>query len=74
MPVWETTHVGGDRFAANLVCLPDGTYHGTLDRGSAVEVALGCLRGEVAEAFYRGRAGSGEDAGVTEPEPVAVSA
>lgn len=57
LPVWETTHLGGDQFAANLVSLPDGAYHGLLDRASAAEVALGCLRGEVSPAHYRGRAG-----------------
>ncbi|WP_345409289.1 sucrase ferredoxin [Nonomuraea salmonea] len=24
--VWETSHVGGDRYAANLVCLPHGIF------------------------------------------------
>ncbi|MBS2549848.1 hypothetical protein KGQ19_23570 [Catenulispora sp. NL8] len=57
LPVWETTHLGGDQFAANMVCLPDGTYHGRLDRASAADVAFGCLRGEVSPAYYRGRAG-----------------
>lgn len=57
LPVWETTHLGGDQFAANMVCLPDGTYHGRLDRASVAEVALGCLRGEVSAAHFRGRAG-----------------
>lgn len=28
---WECTHVGGDRFAANLVILPDGVYYGDVD-------------------------------------------
>ena len=58
LPAWETTHVGGDQFAANLVCLPEGTYHGRLDRGSAADVAFACLRGEVSPAHYRGRAGT----------------
>jgi hypothetical protein len=57
LPVWETTHLGGDQFAANMVCLPDGTYHGLLDRTSAADVALACLRGEVTPAHYRGLAG-----------------
>src|SRR5918999_3386419 len=26
--VWQSTHVGGDRFAGNLVCLPHGIYFG----------------------------------------------
>jgi hypothetical protein len=29
--VWQTTHVGGHRFAANLICLPHGIYYGRLD-------------------------------------------
>ncbi len=34
--VWECTHVGGDRFAANLVVVPDGVYYGGLDADSSV--------------------------------------
>jgi len=30
-PVWQTTHVGGHRFAGNLVCLPHGVYYGRVD-------------------------------------------
>jgi hypothetical protein len=56
--VWETTHVGGDRFAANLVCLPFGTYHGRMDAPAAVRVGGEALRGRVDLDHYRGRAGS----------------
>ena len=51
---WECSHVGGDRFAANLVLLPDGAYYGYLDpsprcgwsRGTwPVRVDAGYLRG-----------------------------
>jgi hypothetical protein len=28
LQVWETTHVGGHRYAANLVILPHGLYYG----------------------------------------------
>lgn len=35
--VWECTHVGGDRFAANVVVAPDGVYYGNLDAASSVE-------------------------------------
>lgn len=28
---WECSHVGGDRFAANVVCLPDGIFYGHVD-------------------------------------------
>ncbi|MET9494174.1 sucrase ferredoxin [Streptomyces sp. NPDC006552] len=34
--VWECTHVGGDRFAANVVVAPDGVYYGRLDAPSSV--------------------------------------
>lgn len=56
-PVWETTHVGGDRFAANLVALPHGSYHGLVTEPVAAEVGAACLRGEVDLAHYRGRMG-----------------
>ncbi|MFF0190866.1 sucrase ferredoxin [Streptomyces sp. NPDC005244] len=36
--VWECSHVGGDRFAANIVVVPDGVYYGGLDAQSAVTV------------------------------------
>lgn len=55
--VWETTHLGGHRFAATSVTLPEGTYHGALDSATAPAVAAASLRGEVALAHYRGRAG-----------------
>ena len=29
--VWQSTHVGGDRFAGNLVALPDGVYYGRVE-------------------------------------------
>ena len=53
--VWETTHVGGDRFAANLVALPQGVYFGRLDPDSAVRTVAAFERGEVVPDHYRGR-------------------
>lgn len=55
--VWETTHVGGDRFAANLVVLPAGTYYGRLDPDDAVRVAEAALGNRVALDRLRGSAG-----------------
>ncbi|MBR7838527.1 hypothetical protein KDL01_34995 [Actinospica durhamensis] len=55
--VWETTHVGGDRFAANLVVLPQGAYFGRLDPPQAVAVAERALAGELDLDAYRGTAG-----------------
>lgn len=51
---WECSHVGGDRFAANLVVLPDGSYYGGLDPGSAVGVVEAHLAGAVDATRLRG--------------------
>jgi hypothetical protein len=47
--------VGGDRFAANLVILPQGLYYGRLTSTSALEVVRGHLDGRVAVRSLRGR-------------------
>ncbi len=64
--VWETTHVGGDRYAANLVALPHGFYYGDLGPAEAEAAALAYLRGEVALERLRGRAGLPEAAQAAE--------
>lgn len=55
--VWETTHLGGDRFAANLLLLPEGEVFGGLDVDSAVEVAHRLDAGHLTLGRYRGRIG-----------------
>lgn len=55
--IWETTHLGGHRFAATTVTLPEGTYHGALDPANGPAVGAATLRGEVVLRHYRGRAG-----------------
>ena len=52
---WEVSHVGGDRFAGNLVVLPRGLYYGALDPGSASAVAAASAAGEVLLDHLRGR-------------------
>ncbi|MEW2131950.1 sucrase ferredoxin [Streptomyces sp. NPDC005435] len=52
--VWECTHVGGDRFAANVVVLPDGVYYGRLDAASAVGVIEEHLAGRIQAEHLRG--------------------
>lgn len=64
--VWETTHVGGDRFAANLVCLPHGLYYGDLGETEAVRAAHAYLRGELVLDRLRGRGGTPEPAQAAE--------
>lgn len=54
--VWECSHVGGDRFAPNVVLLPDGFYYGGLDPAGAVEVVGEHLAGRVTTANLRGMA------------------
>lgn len=51
---WECSHVGGDRFAPNVVVLPDGTYYGGLDVVSAARVVGGHLDGRVDVEHLRG--------------------
>ena len=60
--VWESTHVGGHRFAANLVILPHGLYYGPVGVAAATAAISAYQRGAVAPDRYRGRAG--------QPKPV----
>jgi len=53
--VWECSHVGGDRFAGNVVCLPDGLFYGRLDAETARAVVAAHEGGRVAVPYYRGR-------------------
>ncbi|RFU38727.1 sucrase ferredoxin [Actinomadura logoneensis] len=64
--VWETTHVGGDRYAANLVCLPHGVYYGNLGPAEAEDAAAAYLNGAVVLDRLRGRAGQPEAAQAAE--------
>ncbi|WP_206071103.1 sucrase ferredoxin [Knoellia koreensis] len=51
---WECSHIGGDRFAANLLVVPDGTVYGGLDPESAVQVVDRHLAGHVDPVHLRG--------------------
>lgn len=55
--VWETTHVGGDRFAPNVVCLPDGSYHGGVTTTDVPALAAALTSGQALLPRLRGRAG-----------------
>lgn len=52
---WECSHVGGDRFAGNLVCLPDGILYGHLDPATAVAAVQAHEDGRILAAHCRGR-------------------
>lgn len=52
---WETSHVGGHRFAGNLVVLPHGVYYGRVTREAAAEVVAAHDAGRLSLEHYRGR-------------------
>ncbi|HEY3260584.1 MAG TPA: sucrase ferredoxin [Pseudonocardiaceae bacterium] len=52
---WECTHVGGDRFAANLVMLPHGIYYGQVTPREAVDLAKQYQAGALDLERLRGR-------------------
>jgi hypothetical protein len=52
---WQCTHVGGDRFAANAVCLPHGVYYGRVDRDDVPLLVDEYLAGRISLEHYRGR-------------------
>jgi hypothetical protein len=52
--VWECSHIGGDRFAPNVVLLPDGFYYGNLDPASAIDTVEAHLAGTVLTDRLRG--------------------
>ncbi len=54
--VWECSHLGGCRFAANVLVLPHGFYYAQ-SPGDAAELVAAHARGEVALPWLRGRAG-----------------
>ncbi len=55
--VWETTHVGGDRFAANVVVAPTGEFYGRVLPGDAADLVQHTERDEVLPRLMRGRMG-----------------
>lgn len=54
---WECSHLGGDRFAANVLVLPDGLYYGRLDAVSALTVTGAHTAGRLDLDHLRGRSG-----------------
>jgi hypothetical protein len=52
---WECTHIGGDRFAANVVVLPEGLYLGRVEVDEVVDVVRGLEAGVLPAGRVRGR-------------------
>jgi hypothetical protein len=52
---WESTHVGGDRFAGNLVLFPHGLYFGRVEPERGPEVVRAYTKGTIVLDLFRGR-------------------
>jgi hypothetical protein len=52
---WECTHLGGHRFASNLVCLPDGIIYGRVSVADGPRLTADYLDGRLDPSFLRGR-------------------
>ena len=53
--MWQSSHIGGDRFAGNVVFLPEGLYFGRVEPAEAWPVLDEYLAGRIDLAHYRGR-------------------
>jgi len=54
---WEATHLGGDRFAANVAVLPDGALYGHVSADKAVDLIAAHRAGTPDQAHLRGVVG-----------------
>ena len=54
--VWQTTHVGGHRFAPNVLALPQGALYGRVFADEVEAFFAAVERGELALSHLRGRA------------------
>lgn len=52
---WECSHIGGDRFAANVVVLPEGLYYGHVSLAAAADVVAAHDARQVVVPLLRGR-------------------
>jgi hypothetical protein len=52
---WECSHLGGDRFAATMLVLPEGLCYGRVDSTDAAELVRLYFDGRLDNRFLRGR-------------------
>ena len=52
---WECSHIGGDRFAANVVCFPHGIYYGRVEATGLIDLIEEYGQGRLDLRHYRGR-------------------
>lgn len=65
---WECSHLGGHRFAGNLVCLPDGLVYGRVGPADGPGLVNAHLAGRVVMTHLRGRSAWPPPAQVAEME------
>ena len=53
--VWQTNHVGGHRFAANVLCLPAGVLYGRVTAQAADDIVNADRNQLVLTDHFRGR-------------------
>jgi hypothetical protein len=53
--VWQCSHVGGDRFAANVVCFPDGLFYGHVTEETAKLIVKEYDERRIVLTNFRGR-------------------
>lgn len=63
---WETTHLGGDRFAANLLVWPAGIAYGRVPATAARRLVEEARTGRIDPGLLRGRVGASPWASVAE--------
>lgn len=52
---WQCSHVGGDRFAGNLLCFPHGIYYGHVTPADTPRLIDSYRQGAIDLKHYRGR-------------------
>ncbi|HZK51897.1 MAG TPA: sucrase ferredoxin [Actinomycetota bacterium] len=52
---WECSHIGGDRFAANVVCFPHGLYYGRVRPQNVVRLMDDYAQATLSLEHFRGR-------------------
>jgi len=52
---WECSHLGGDRFAATMLVLPEGLCYGRVDSTDSADLVRLYLEGRLDNGFLRGR-------------------
>ncbi len=52
--VWQTTHIGGHRFAGTMVCLPHGICYGRVPPEDAPAIVQAYQTNTLLPAYYRG--------------------